>query len=161
MILHMLEEKSAECVQSFIMVRVSVILACWLFMVVSVLIDLWSGVSTAKAMGEPLMSKGFRHTVSKITDYIRVMLFAIMFDALGICFVHSYLLPFATIVCTIAIMLIEGKSVVENGRRKKAHAADIPEIIRQIMKAVTTKQATEILEQLTIITGKDESKLQK
>lgn len=153
MILHLLEEKSAEGIQYFIMVRVCVVLVCWLFMIASVLVDFWSGTSTAKALGEPLQSKGFRRTIAKTGDYIRILIFAVMFDALGICFVHSYILPFATIVSTIAIMIIEGKSVIENSRRKKAHAAEIPEVVKKIVQAVTTKQATELLEQLTTLTN--------
>ena len=153
MILHLLEEKSAESIQYFIMVRVCVVLVCWLFMVASVLIDFWSGISTAKALGEPLQSKGFRRTIAKTGDYIRILIFAVMFDALGICFVHSYILPFATIVGTLAVMIIEGKSVIENSRRKKAHAAEIPEVVKKIISAVTTKQATELLEQLTALTN--------
>lgn len=149
MILHLLEEKSAESIQYFIMVRVCVVLGCWLFMVASVLIDFWSGISTAKALGEPLQSKGFRRTIAKTGDYIRILIFAVMFDALGICFIHIYMLPFATMICTVAVMIIEGKSVVENSRRKKAHAAKIPEIVKKIIKAATEKQATKILEQLT------------
>lgn len=156
MILHLLEQKSAEGLQYYIMVRVCIILACWLFMVASVLIDFWSGVSTAKALGERLQSKGFRRTISKTADYIRVMIFAVMFDALGICFVHLYSLPFATIICTIAVMLIESKSVVENSKRKKAHAAEIPEVVKKIIKAVTAEQANKILEQLTTTTNKQD-----
>lgn len=153
MILHLLEEKSAESLQYFIMVRVCIVLVCWLFMIASVLIDFWSGISAAKAIGEQLQSKGFRRTIAKTGDYIRILIFAIMFDALGICFVHSYILPFATIVGTIAVMVIEGKSVIENSKRKKAHAAEIPEVVKKIVQAVTAKQATELLEQITSLTN--------
>lgn len=156
MILTLLEEKSAESIQNFVMIRVCIVLVCWLFMVTSVLIDFWSGVTTAKAIGEKLKSKGFRQTITKAADYIRVMLFAVMFDALGLCFVHFYSLPFITMISTMAIMLIEGKSVIENSRRKKAHAAEVPEVVKKIIKAVTTKQATELLEQLDLLTSKTE-----
>ena len=94
MILHLLQEKSAESIQYFIAIRAIIVLVCWLFMVISVLTDFWSGISTAKAIGEPLQSKGFRRTISKTVEYIRVMIFAVMLDALGICFVPSYILPF-------------------------------------------------------------------
>lgn len=125
-------------------------------MIASVLVDFWSGTSTAKAIGEPLMSNGFRRTFAKTGDYIRILIFTVMFDALGICFVHFYTLPFATIVGTVAVILIEGKSVIENSRRKKANAAEIPEIIRKIVLAVTTKQATELLEQLSTFTPNEQ-----
>lgn len=155
MILHLLEEKSAESIHYFIMMRVCVILVCWLFMISSVLIDFWSGISAAKALNEPLQSKGFRRTISKTADYIRIMLFAVMFDALGICFIHFYALPYATIIATVAVMIIESKSVVENSRRKKAHAAEIPKVVKKIMEAVTAKQAFELLEQLQTMTHND------
>lgn len=156
MILHLLQEKSAESIQYFIAIRAIIVLVCWLFMIISVLIDFWSGVSTAKAIGEPLHSKGFRRTISKTAEYIRVMIFAAMFDAIGICFVPSYILPFATIVGTLSIMLIEGKSVIENSRRKKAHAAEIPDMVKKIIKTATVEQATKLLEQLTILASKQE-----
>lgn len=151
MILHLLEEKSAEGVQFFIMVRVCIVLVCWLFMVISVLIDFWSGTSTAKALGEKIQSKGFRRTIAKMCDYIKVMLFALMFDALG-SLLSFYVAPFATMLCTVAIMVIEASSVIENSRRKKANAAHVPEMIRKIVQAATTKQANSILEQISKIT---------
>lgn len=153
MILHLLEEKSAESVQSFLMIRVTIVMVCWLFVVFGVLVDFWSGTSTAKAIGEPLQSKGFRRTVAKAGEYIRVLLFALMFDALGICFVHPYALPFATMAGTIAVLIIEAKSVIENARRKKSHAAEIPEVVRDIIHAVTAKQAAQILTDLTAISS--------
>jgi hypothetical protein len=80
------------------------------------------------------------------------MIFALMFDILG-SLLSFYALPFATILCTVAVMAIEGKSVIENSRRKKAHVADVPEVIKQIVQAATTEQGTEIfnkiVEQLT------------
>lgn len=148
MILSLLEQKSAESVQTFVIIRVCIVLVCWLFMIVGVLVDLWSGVSTANALGEQLHSKGFRRTIEKTGDYIRVMIFTIMFDAMAICFVHHYSIPYATILSTVAILFIEGKSVIENSRRKKAHAAKIPEVVRKIIKAVTAEQATKLLEQI-------------
>ena len=116
--------------------------------VCSNIVDFWSGITTAKAMGEALKSHGFRRTITKIGDYVRLMLFALMFDILG-SLLQFYVLPFATILCTIAVIYIEGKSVVENSRRKKAHAADIPEIVKQIVQAATTEQGIEIFNKIS------------
>ena len=146
--LELIEAKDIGSLIFFIAIRVGIILVCWIFMVLSNVIDFWSGTTTAKALGEALTSKGFRRTISKIGDYVRIMLFALMFDVLG-SLLSFYIIPFATIICTIAVMYIEGRSVVENSRRKKAHAADVPEIAKKIVQAVTAKQATMILEQLT------------
>lgn len=155
MILRLIEEESAKSVTTFIAIRVLVILSCWALMVISTLIDFWSGTSTARALGEKLSSKGFRKTIAKDADYMRIMLFALLFDALGICFLHFYILPFVTLICTLAILIIEGKSVIENSRRKKAHAAEIPETVKKIMQAVTKEQASKILEQITSIVSNE------
>lgn len=155
MILKLIEDKGAESLATFIAIRVAIILACWTLMVISTLIDFWSGTSTARALGEKLSSKGFRRTVDKDAGYMRIMLFALMFDAMGTCFLHFYVLPFMTILCTIAVLIIECRSVVENSRREKAHAAEVPEVVKQIVQAATTKQATELLEKIIELQKKE------
>ena len=156
--LELIEAKNIDALMFFIAIRVGIILVCWFFMVVSSIVDFWSGTTTAKALGQTLMSHGFRRTVTKIGDYVRLMLFALMFDILG-SLLSFYIVPFATILCTIAIIYIEGKSVVENSKHKKAHAADVPDIIKKIVQAVTVEQGHEILNEITkIITLNDKEK---
>lgn len=145
--LELIEQRNIDGLLFFIAVRICIILICWLFMIMANLIDFWSGTSTAKAIGESLHSHGFRRTVTKIGDYVRLMLFALMFDMLG-SFLHFYFLPFGTVLCTIAVIWIEGRSVVENSRKKKAHAADVPEIVKQIVQCATTEKGVEILTKL-------------
>lgn len=153
--LELIEAKNTDALMFFIAVRVGIILVCWFFMVVSSIVDFWSGTTTAKALGQTLMSHGFRRTVTKIGDYVRLMLFALMFDILG-SLLSFYIVPFATILCTIAVIYIEGKSVVENSKRKKAHAADVPDIVKKIVQAATVEQGHEILNEITkIITLND------
>lgn len=153
--LELIEAKDIYGLTFFVAVRVSIILACWLFMVLSSIVDFWSGTSTAKALGQPLMSHGFRRTITKIGDYVRIMIFALMFDILG-SLLSFYIIPFATILCTIAVIYIEGSSVVENSKRKKAHAADVPDIVKKIVQAATTEQGHEILNEITKITALNE-----
>ena len=148
--LELIEAKNIDALMFFIAVRVGIILVCWFFMVVSSIVDFWSGTTTAKALGQALMSHGFRRTVTKIGDYVRLMLFALMFDILG-SLLSFYIVPFATILCTIAVIYIEGKSVVENSKRKKAHAADVPDIVKKIVQAATAEQGHEILKEITKI----------
>jgi hypothetical protein len=148
--LELIEAKNIDALMFFIVVRVGIILVCWFFMVVSSIVDFWSGTTTAKALGQALMSHGFRRTVTKIGDYVRLMLFALMFDILG-SLLSFYIVPFATILCTIAVIYIEGKSVVENSKRKKAHAADVPDIVKKIVQAATVEQGHEILNEITKI----------
>lgn len=160
--LELIEAKNINALMFFIVIRVGIILVCWFFMVVSSIVDFWSGTTTAKALGQTLMSHGFRRTITKIGDYVRLMLFALMFDILG-SLLSFYVVPFATILCTIAVIYIEGKSVVENSKRKKAHAADVPDIVKKIVQAATAEQGHKILNEITKITAlndKDDEKNQ-
>lgn len=145
--LEFIETRNIDALTFFIFIRICIVLVCWFFMTISCVVDFWSGTTTAKALGQALMSHGFRRTITKIGDYARLMLFALMFDILG-SLLQFYVLPFATIVFTVAIMYIEGKSVVENSRRKKAHAADVPEVVKKIIQAASQKDAEALLEQL-------------
>jgi hypothetical protein len=43
--------------------------------------------------------------------------------------------------------------VIENSRRKKAHAAEIPEIVDKIVHAVTTEEGHKILDEIARITA--------
>lgn len=128
----------------YVMIRVSITLVCWGFMIAACLIDFWSGISTARALHEPLMSHGFRRTFVKIGEYWRVMLFALLFDILG-AFLSFYYLPFATMLCTASVLFIEGRSVIENSRRKKSSAADVVEVSRKIAEATTNDEVKAVI----------------
>ena len=145
--LEYIELKDFNGLLFYVVVRVCVTLVCWFFATCACLVDFWSGTSTAKAIGEPIRSHGFRRTITKISDYWRVLLFALMFDILG-AFLSFYILPFATILSAVAIICIEGRSVIENSRRKKAHAAEVPDMVKQIVDAVTSEQGAEVLKSI-------------
>ena len=151
--LELIEAKDLEALMFFITVRVIIIVICWIFSTIACIVDFWSGTLTAKILGEKLMSHGFRRTVIKIGDYARILMFAFMIDALG-SLLSFYALPFASILCAVAILCIEGKSVLENSKRRKAHAGDVPDMIKQIIQAATTEQGHEvfnsIVEQITV-----------
>lgn len=146
--LEFVETKNFNGLVYYVAIRVGIVLICWLFVTLSCIVDFWSGTTTAKSLGEKLMSHGFRRTIIKVGDYVRVLVFALMFDILG-SLLSFYIIPFATILCTIAVILIEGKSVLENSKRKKAHAADVPEIVKQIVHATTSEQGIDILNKIT------------
>lgn len=149
----MLEYITAEnwsALQNDIVLRIAIILVCWGMMVASSFIDLWSGVDAAKACGEKIQSNGLRRTVSKLGDYFRIELFFLMFDGLG-SLISWYELPYASMVGALAIILIEGKSVVENSRKKKSSAANIPDLIKTIVNASNVDQAKAIINQINKI----------
>lgn len=156
--LELIEAKDLEALMFFITVRVVIIIICWIFSTIACIVDFWSGTLTAKILGEKLMSHGFRRTIVKIGDYARVLMFAFMVDVLG-SLLSFYILPFATMLCALAILCIEGKSVLENSKRRKAHAADVPDIVKKIVQAATVEQGHEILNEITkIITLNDKKK---
>ena len=145
--LELIEAKDLEALMFFITVRVVIIVICWIFSTIACIVDFWSGTLTAKILGEKLMSHGFRRTVVKIGDYARVLMFAFMVDALG-SLLSFYILPFATMLCALAILCIEGKSVLENSKRRKAHAGDVPDMIKQIIQAATIEQGHEVFNEI-------------
>lgn len=123
---------------------VEVILAMWSLQVLAVCIDFWSGTNTAKALGQKLYSNGFRRSFAKLGDYWRVTVMFLFCDVIGGLFVW-YTLPFATMLVTLAVIGIESRSVWENAKAKKSQAAKLPDVIRDIIKCVTIKDAEELL----------------
>ena len=128
----------------YVLIRVSITLVCWFFMFVATMVDFWSGVTTAQALHQPLMSHGFRRTIAKIGSYWQVLIFALMFDILG-AFLSFYYLPFMTMIGTLSIIIIEARSVVENSARRKMNAAKIPDVLREIKEATTDDDAERAL----------------
>lgn len=126
---------------------VLVILTMWLVMVLAVCVDLWAGVNSARARGEKIYSGGFRRTFAKLGDYWRIQVMALIFDLIGSC-MSWYNLPFASMLVTAAIVLIEGRSVWENEKAKKSNVAKLPGAIREIISCSTAKSAQELLEKI-------------
>ena len=121
-----------------VIIRTSVTLVAWLMIFGSCLVDLWAGISTARANGLKPNSHGLRKTMTKVGDYFKVALVGVMFDLLGSVFTW-YALPYMTLLTAVAVLLIEGKSVIENLRRK------IPEFVKEIIKAKDEKSASSAL----------------
>lgn len=144
----LLENHDMSGLISYSIIRMAIILVCWSFVFIANMVDFVSGRETAKALGEPVNSKGYRKTFAKMGDYYRVLTFALLFDILGSLF-PFYSLPFVTILASIAVISIELLSVIENSRRKKSHAAEIPEMIRKIIQCTTVDNGKQIYQQIT------------
>lgn len=126
---------------------VTVILAMWVLQVFAVCIDFWSGTNTAKALGQKLYSNGFRRSFAKLGDYWRIAVMFLLIDITGSLFAW-YNLPFATMLVTLAVIGIEGRSVWENAKAKKSQAAKVPDTIRDIIRCVSVKDAEELLKRI-------------
>ncbi len=121
-----------------------IIFVCAVLVMAASFIDMWTGIEAARANKERISSRALRKTVAKIVDYLRVVMFAVLVDVLGL-FFPWYALPYCAMLCTLGILLIEGKSVLENFRRKRSHAADVVEMVARIVECGSVKDAEDII----------------
>lgn len=111
------------------------------------LIDMWTGIDAAKTNKERIMSHGLRKTVRKIIDYLRIVYFFLLIDILGAVFTW-YNLPYCAILATLGVLLIEGRSVIENSKKKKSAAGRVVDAVQEIISCVDSKKAKSIIEML-------------
>lgn len=137
-----------DAIVDYLVIRMAIVMICWTFVFAANFLDFWSGRDTAKALGEKLNSQGYRRTFVKMGDYYRVLMFLLLFDLIGTLF-PFYKLPFASILGSIAVIAIELISVLENSRRKKSSAAEIPELVKKIIQCATAKDGKAIIEEIT------------
>lgn len=138
-----------------------VIFMCFVLATIAVLIDLYTGIKAAKKTGEPIRSHILRKTIKKITDYYIVIVFGVLIDMLGLCF-PWYIIPYAAIIATLAVIIIEGHSVFENLARAKSKAAQVDDVIesvlpilQKIVDSKTLKTAAKVYEEILKGTNKE------
>lgn len=124
---------------------VSIIFMCCILTIAACLIDLWTGVDAAIKCGEKVSSKALRRTVAKAIDYLRIIVFGVLIDVLGLCFTW-YTIPYCAVFVTLGILLIEGKSVIENYRKRKSSAADVVDMLQRIIECSDNETANKILD---------------
>ena len=134
---------------------ITIIFLCCILVIVACAIDLWTGIDAARKNKEKISSKALRRTVSKALDYLRVIVFGVLIDVLGLAF-PWYVMPYIAILCTLGILVIEGKSVLENFNKKKSSAAQVVDIIEAIVNAADNDTAEKIIKAI-----KTDSKLRK
>lgn len=123
----------------------TLIFICAVAILLAVLIDLSTGVERAKKCKERIKSHILRRTISKVVDYYRLLFFGVIIDVLGLAFVW-YNMPYCAVVVAVGVVLIEAKSVLENYHKMKSAARAMPDVVRQIVEAVTDKDAEKIIE---------------
>ena len=123
---------------------VTIIFLCCVLVVMACLIDLWTGVDAARKNRETIKSRILRRTVAKILDYLRVVVFGVLIDVLGLAF-PWYAIPYCAIVCTLGILLIEGKSVIENYHKSRSSAAKVVDVIAQIIECGDNETAEKLI----------------
>ena len=123
---------------------ITIIFICCLLVVVACAIDLWTGVDAARKNKETIKSRILRRTVSKILDYLRVVVFGVLIDVLGLAF-PWYAIPYAALTVTLGILLIEGKSVIENYHKSRSAAAKVVDMVSNIIDCVDNDTAEKII----------------
>lgn len=123
---------------------ITLIFLCCVLVIVACLIDLWTGVDAAKKNKEKIKSRILRRTVAKILDYLRVVVFGVLIDVLGLAF-PWYAIPYAALVVTLGILLIEGKSVIENYQKARSSAAKVVDMIQTIVECGDNDTAEKII----------------
>lgn len=131
---------------------ITIIFLCCILVIVACFIDLWTGIDAARKNKETIKSKALRRTVAKIIDYLRVIMFGVLIDVLGLSF-PWYAIPYCAIVCALGILIIEGKSVLENFHKKKSSAAKVIDVIETIVNCTDNETAEKIIKAI-----KDDSK---
>lgn len=110
---------------------IMVMFLCFVLVLLSVVIDLFTGIQAARKCKEKLHSHILRRTVNKVISYLTVVFFGIFIDVLGLCF-PWYAIPYCCIITTLCCILIEGKSVIENHAKAKNPAASVPDTVAEI-----------------------------
>lgn len=145
-----------DAIQLRLIIWATVIFTSWIGMAVACFVDMWSGVSTARAIGERVHSHRLRETFQKIKDYAGVMFPFMFIDIIGSLFTF-YFLPFFQIVVSTGAIIIEGWSVLENKKRKKSHAALIPELAKEIIQCAREKDAEVLIETIQNLSHKNKN----
>jgi hypothetical protein len=102
-------------------------------------------------MGEKIRSHILRRTIIKIIEYWLVVVFGILIDLLGLSF-PWYNIPYAAVIITLCVLLIEGHSLFENLTRAKSPAARIDDVagdvFQDIIDARSGKTAAKVYEKI-------------
>lgn len=122
----------------------TIIFVCFVLVVAATLIDMWTGVDAARANRERIRSHSLRKTVRKVIDYLRIVVFGCLIDILGL-FFPWYDIPYACALVTFGVILIEGKSVIENLKKKRSSAAEVLDMVSRIIECADEKDARRII----------------
>lgn len=114
---------------------------------IAALIDMWTGIDAARTNKERIMSHGLRKTVRKIIDYLRIVYFFLLIDILGAIFTW-YNLPYCAILATLGVLLIEGRSVIENSKKKRSAAGNVVDAVQEVISCIDSEKAQRIIEMI-------------
>jgi len=114
----------------------------WLIVLLAIAIDLFFGIKKSKEDNLYIHSIGLRRTVTKIINYLGMMVFMGMFDAispLGLLHGNFNILPLASVVGCIVLVYIEFKSVREKSENKFRNQTQ--KAVAEIIEAVLSDES--------------------
>ena len=83
--------------------------------------------------------------VWKIIDYLRLVLYVLMIDVLGLMVFPFYSIPFFVVLLTLGILLREGWSMKENYELKQSNAVEAIDMAAEIVKCITKEEAEKLI----------------
>ena len=149
----MRETKSYRFMESIVsMEKINLFLGIFLtasiLVIMAIMLDLWDGVHTAKKTNQRVHSHKLRATIAKMSEYWRFLIIGFLVDCLG-AFFPFYIMPFVAVLFGVGLIVVEAKSMFEHANRRKSHTAELPDIVKSIIKAVDEKDARRIIERLS------------
>ncbi len=131
----------------------TLIFLCFVVIFIAVCIDFSAGYKAAKVCKEPIKSRLLRRTVSKVTDYYHFLIVGVLVDILGLAF-PWYSIPFAAVIVSISVVLIEGWSVIEKFKKMKSSAANILDMAQRVCDTTNIKKALELIGEINDMNDK-------
>lgn len=116
-----------------------IIFFTWLIVLLAIGVDLFFGIKKSKEDNLYIHSVGLRRTVTKVINYLAMMLFMLFFDALsplGLLHGNFNILPLASVIGCLILVYIEFKSVREKSENKFRYQTNkaLTELIDVLMK---------------------------
>lgn len=122
-----------------------IIFVCCVFVVFATFFDFWTAYEAVKARKGKLSSHPMRKTGQKIIDYLRLVLYVLMIDVLGLMVFPFYSIPFFVVLLTLGILLREGWSMKENYELKQSNAVEAIDMAAEIVKCITKEEAEKLI----------------
>lgn len=122
-----------------------IIFVCCVFVVFATLFDFWSAYEAVKAGKEKLSSIPMKKTGQKIIDYLRLVLYVLMVDVLGLMCLPFYSIPYFVVLITLCILYREGKSMKENYELKQSNTIEALDMATEIVKCMSKEEAEKII----------------
>lgn len=138
-------EKYFYFIQHDMKVCLIIIFVCCVFVVFATFFDFWTAYEAVKARKEKLRSHPMRETGQKIIDYLRLVLYVLMIDVLGLMVFPFYSIPFFVVLLTLGILLREGWSMKENYELKQSNAVEAIDMAAEIVKCITKEEAEKLI----------------